>query len=47
MQAIENALEADMMRANESPHLVSVSVLGDFNFLTEGEYQRLFESERL
>ena len=44
MRAIENALGADVERASANPHLVSVSVLGDFSFLSEGEYQRSLDA---
>jgi hypothetical protein len=40
MQAIGAVLENNISRAAAAPSLASAFVLGDFNFLCEGEYQR-------
>ena len=43
LNAIETAMGADVARAAANPRQVTVFVLGDFNYLCEGEYQRSLE----
>ena len=40
---IAHVLESDVCRARENPQRVTVCVLGDFNYLCSGEYQRSLE----